>query len=1111
MSRQILDMSNDKLEELFSKTNENFEEVYQTNKNQADQLNDLDNKKRDKSTKITTNDIDKSADSKKIQPNDLSQAVHDMMSGKSPVNPNIPDGSLTSEKYAQHSVTPKSIADKSITTRKVDFLVENLSDNLIDPTKITIGIPIAGGNYSSDARYKNTGYVAVSPGDVLLLTPHPRGMDWGTGNNNIFYQYDEDYNYLSSNNAELHTADNYWIYQVADDANIAYVKISLGTSDPSQSMLIKGSLVPTEFEEYKREVRIPDLRIKQSDIDQLSVGVLDTNFLTIHLPENSFLPDDEHVGYIADNGRVITSSGNYRYAELSLVGDVSYVYKILGAKNYGSSISSTAIIYHILDDEGNFVSEGYSKLLSHNTEDDYLICKINVPRLNSNYSTKVRINVSGTSSTAGEMTMIVAGDNADDYPADYVEPTKVSITLAEGIRLSDADTQNLLAGLTSDVADLIKSLSSLESRTTSIEQNLTDIQESISGETIDIASSAKIGFFSNSFLNGYTMKGKHPLNYLGMWSDYIMYNYGHSGDDFLECLARIEDDQAWLGDVKPSDYNLTYAVLAMQDNDGALFSADANTYYENIKKLAFALESQGAIPILGTEHDNNYFYYGLDRLAGETGYMLMDWGKSSIALSPTKFAPFWHSNHPATRTHWLWTYGMKKYLDTLPRPRKSLKLFRLRTGVNYLDIDDLVFSSNEDRSKLFSELLSGASVLTTSTEKYFDRLDETEQVYENVKDEYQALQSGSPVNFGDILLADITTPYTAKSITKFTCHIDADGIQHCYIKKINSTSNRLPATRYLAFGIVSGVSTISKGDTFTITGGVFNDNILGTYTVADVLEDMLITTSSSTNKTTSGTDNPTSNIEGLVLAGSYDYPSADYMTRFDKPLGEYIEVPISNREIEISDFINYMMYDKITLLFTGENILLRDLNCKVSGIDEKPNFPSKTLITRKKGTSLISDTTFSASTSWTGVDSSKFVDPISKSGSGTESKPTRSDQILLLNEGDLISHALESVPSAPYDIQRLQIRIIARYFPKYVATDEDWNSTELYEDSYDCATMDVLLNASSSDIKLGSLEVGCYWNEFILESDYRGSNKLSIQCSSKSLQIAIVECILLDQ
>lgn len=101
MSRQILDMSNDKLEELFSKTNDNFEEVYQKDSDQSAEIS----RKRDKSVKINTDDIDKSADSKKIQPNDLSQAVHNMMAGTAPVNPDIPDGSLTTEKYANESVT----------------------------------------------------------------------------------------------------------------------------------------------------------------------------------------------------------------------------------------------------------------------------------------------------------------------------------------------------------------------------------------------------------------------------------------------------------------------------------------------------------------------------------------------------------------------------------------------------------------------------------------------------------------------------------------------------------------------------------------------------------------------------------------------------------------------------------------------------------------------------------------------------------------------------------------------------------------------------------------------------------------------------------------------
>lgn len=61
--------------------------------------------KRDKATLITTNDIDKSADSKKIHLLDLAEEVQTAMAGTSSVIATVANESVTTEKYADKSVT----------------------------------------------------------------------------------------------------------------------------------------------------------------------------------------------------------------------------------------------------------------------------------------------------------------------------------------------------------------------------------------------------------------------------------------------------------------------------------------------------------------------------------------------------------------------------------------------------------------------------------------------------------------------------------------------------------------------------------------------------------------------------------------------------------------------------------------------------------------------------------------------------------------------------------------------------------------------------------------------------------------------------------------------
>lgn len=67
------------------------------------------NSKRDKSTKLTKEDLDMSSDSKKIGLNNLADEVHRAMSGNAQVNPIIPNGSITNEKYANKSISPDKL------------------------------------------------------------------------------------------------------------------------------------------------------------------------------------------------------------------------------------------------------------------------------------------------------------------------------------------------------------------------------------------------------------------------------------------------------------------------------------------------------------------------------------------------------------------------------------------------------------------------------------------------------------------------------------------------------------------------------------------------------------------------------------------------------------------------------------------------------------------------------------------------------------------------------------------------------------------------------------------------------------------------------------------
>ena len=93
----------------------------------------------DKNKKITSSQLDTSKDSVKIQPINLSEEVKLMMTGKSPVTPQIPYKSLVTEYYADNSVTSK----KRTAAGSVAVIVSSYfcNFNTIGDNEVTLSIP----------------------------------------------------------------------------------------------------------------------------------------------------------------------------------------------------------------------------------------------------------------------------------------------------------------------------------------------------------------------------------------------------------------------------------------------------------------------------------------------------------------------------------------------------------------------------------------------------------------------------------------------------------------------------------------------------------------------------------------------------------------------------------------------------------------------------------------------------------------------------------------------------------------------------------------------------------------------------------------------------------
>lgn len=646
-------------------------------------------------------------------------------------------------------------------------------------------------------------------------------------------------------------------------------------------------------------------------------------------------------------------------------------------------------------------------------------------------------------------------------------------------------------------------------------------------ESITIENSDKIGFFGNSFFSGYCLEGHHPTDHLGSWSDYILYNYSNSGDDILETLEAVEKNVKRYGSpIAPKDFNLTYAVIAQQDNDGALHAMHYESYYENSKKLAKYLAGFGAKCILGTEHDTNPYYYNMMRLAQEEGYMFMDWGTISTFIPLTTFKPFVFNGHPATRGHWLWVHGMKQFFDTLPRPRKSIKLFNARN----IDTDNstLLYNTNIERAKVWRDFNAGC--ICNKNPQYFDRLCEAEGMKVSTKEsEYMKLHAGEMVVAKPKVLAEIITPFTSTHLKelKVTLNTSASKV---YIKKNTSLIKPLSAQRYLAFGIgdnsqdvftAGGTITVSAG----VSGNVTGSNIEGSYTIEGVTGNVVVTKTASSGRETSGTDILEATVDGVAISnlmGSYDYPSANYGNRWNQPLCEWKEIQLDDYMSftidNVEDAKCYFDFDKISFLLEdteGQDITITEISATVSGNGEKNRENNYKILKPIKGISKFADTDFANSNKWTTIMGdisypSKLTYTSTSGSKSTEPFPSGTTSTIQLESNTGIGVKLDNLTRDLYSAPMLQVRVIARRLPPVCFTDEDYETTNVITpDYYPCGTLKVGLTKDLTQLDcdyFAAIEVGLTWNMYIFNIPLQdGADNLRIYSESDWIQIARVE------
>lgn len=368
------------------------------------------------------------------------------------------------------------------------------------------------------------------------------------------------------------------------------------------------------------------------------------------------------------------------------------------------------------------------------------------------------------------------------------------------------------------------------------------------------------------------------------------------------------------------------------------------------------------------------------------------------------------------------------------------------------------------------------------------------------------------MNVGKRALVQIVTPYSSAGLTSLKLVVKSENLKKAYVLSTLGISSMFVKQNVVAFGIASGADKIKSGDEFEITGGVQSGSgLVGNYTVGAIYGSMLLTTTSSSGKTLSGTDKPSSNINDLSLSGSYSYPNADYMQRFQKPLKEWVEVPVqTDGMIDLTGKLKTAMdFDKATVLLESDaDITFENVYAEATGNREKPIvFIRETEL--KNGTELLQSVQMDDS--WTfdpGI--ADYVPVTSTDGKTAEPFPADAKKVKIIHVGESAKTTVNGseIAIGKYEPAFVQIKLIARYFPKYVASDSDFESTEIDEQSFDCALVDMYLKYGSSRIKVARFQIGAWWNIFAADVLVNKTipSEIEIVCADKSVQIA--ECSL---
>lgn len=593
------------------------------------------------------------------------------------------------------------------------------------------------------------------------------------------------------------------------------------------------------------------------------------------------------------------------------------------------------------------------------------------------------------------------------------------------------------------------------------------MERKVTYQVLNVANADKIGFIGDSYTEShFSIEGKAYICKLSLFSEYNYENFAKSGDTYRGNLDRIRkgmpiyhDKLSWK-DIRPK-----YAFFVSYTND--LKYMDEEQYLNDLRATVETVKGLGAIPIIATEYHTNFgpgLQIGLKQIAQEYECELIDIIDSVRETRGTDYVPFWSGTHPGTRSNHLLSDNFEVYLNELPRPRQSLKLFRLRD--KFIGVEALIFNTNEERAKLFKEINVGHSCLVD--EKRVD--DVTAAEHDPVTSDYLKLQNGEAVNFKDVALISAILPSTSLGLEYVALDLGKMDAK-VYVKDIMRAPYPTP-TFYQRFDIESECG-VEVGDTYTSDNPHFKDVI---FTIKEVTDEAILAlpypriATNIPGKLTkvSGKGADTISYPYTAIGFSNDYPKGKAQ------VGHYVQLERKDEKYIIPQTLmsQAIDYDKVHFLVVKEGeFSLNQVNVEWDGVENKVYTSKKLNKIKARGNELIPYNLVGTEDEIKGWSIEEGVAPYIPED---KCLPQGCLGCIDVTETQKLCQVVGY--SMSQETRDVEIAVIARYFPEIFDSEEDYSKCKITKDSYDYAELclDMVYNGRTYTQKK---RVGLHWKK----------------------------------